>query len=431
MTNEVTQKTTSNEQNVSSSNGLEPLLRFCEFKGNLPQVKLSELFHKCTQKNRNGAINNVICNSAKNGLIPQRDFFDKDIANSENTTGYYIIKNNDFVYNPRKSNEAPYGPVSIYKDAEDGIVSPLYLCFRATAPLCAEYFEMYFKSPAWHRYVYLMGDSGARHDRVSIKDEVFFDMPVRTPSLSEQQKIADFLSLVDARIEKQRLLVESLKKYKRGLLSVIFDRKIRFKDKNANTFPEWQNTTLSDIGNFYNGLSGKNKDDFITGNSEYVTYMNVFKNTIADENICERVNVSEFEHQNIVQYGDILFTQSSETMEEVGFSSVWISSKTPFLNSFCFGLRLKKLSFVYPQFMGYLLRSYKLRILIMRESQGATRINLSSERLKNIKFMLPCFDEQVVIADLIMKIDDYIAICEEKYSYLAKLKNGLLQQMFI
>ena len=188
---------------------------------------------------------------------------------------------------------------------------------------------------------------------------------------------------------------------------------------------------MSDIGNFYNGLSGKNKDDFITGNSEYVTYMNVFKNTIADENICERVNVSEFEHQNIVQYGDILFTQSSETMEEVGFSSVWISSKTPFLNSFCFGLRLKNLSFVYPQFMGYLLRSYKLRILIMRESQGATRINLSSERLKNIKFMLPCFDEQVVIADLIMKIDDYIAICEEKYSYLAKLKNGLLQQMFI
>lgn len=75
MTNEVTQKTTSNEQNVSSSNGLEPLLRFCEFKGNLPQVELSELFHKCTQKNRNGAINNVICNSAKNGLIPQRDFF--------------------------------------------------------------------------------------------------------------------------------------------------------------------------------------------------------------------------------------------------------------------------------------------------------------------------------------------------------------------
>lgn len=79
---------------------------------------------------------------------------------------------------------------------------------------------------------------------------------------------------------------------------------------------------MSDIGNFYNGLSGKNKDDFITGNSEYVTYMNVFKNTIADENICERVNVSEFEHQNIVQYGDILFTQSSETMEEVGFDSV-------------------------------------------------------------------------------------------------------------
>ena len=230
----------------SSFNGLEPLLRFCEFKGNLPQVELSELFHKCTQKNRNGAINNVICNSAKNGLIPQRDFFDKDIVNSENTTGYYIIKNNDFVYNPRKSNEAPYGPVSIYKDAEDGIVSPLYLCFRATAPLCAEYFEMYFKSPAWHRYVYLMGDSGARHDRVSIKDEVFFDMPVRTPSLSEQQKIADFLSLVDQRIEKQRLLVESLKKYKRGLFSYYFQKNKSYKIARLGDFAKiYQPSTIS------------------------------------------------------------------------------------------------------------------------------------------------------------------------------------------
>ena len=370
-------------------------------------------------------------------------------AHEQNVVEYgeYIIVNSKFISSDgvvKKYSNKQICPlfkndiVMVMSDVPNGKAMSKCFCidkdnkYTLNQRICAlrtKQIPLYYMMQINRNDYFMKFDDGVKQTNLR-KDDVLA-CPVYSTTIKEQTKIADFLSLIDQRIEKQRRLVESLKKYKRGLLSVIFDRKIRFKDKNANTFPEWQNTTLSDIGNFYNGLSGKNKDDFITGNSEYVTYMNVFKNTIADENICERVNVSEFEHQNIVQYGDILFTQSSETMEEVGFSSVWISSKTPFLNSFCFGLRLKNLSFVYPQFMGYLLRSYKLRILIMRESQGATRINLSSERLKNIKFMLPCFDEQVVIADLIMKIDDYIAICEEKYSYLAKLKNGLLQQMFI
>ena len=125
------------------------------------------------EKNKNGLVDNVICNSAKNGLMPQRDFFDKDIANTENTNGYYIIQENDFVYNPRKSNEAPYGPISMYKYKDKGIVSPLYLCFRATKEIHPRYFEMYFKSSVWHKYIYFAGDSGARYDRVSIKEGYF------------------------------------------------------------------------------------------------------------------------------------------------------------------------------------------------------------------------------------------------------------------
>jgi len=164
----------------------------------------------------------VICNSAKNGLIPQREYFDKDIANADNTDGYYIIEKDDFVYNPRKSAEAPYGPVSIYKYAEKGIVSPLYLCFRALHPINAEFFDFYFKSSAWHRYIYLAGDSGARHDRVSIRDDVFFAMPINLPSEAEQHKISSLLSSIEKRIKAQAALVENLKKYKRGVSNIIF-----------------------------------------------------------------------------------------------------------------------------------------------------------------------------------------------------------------
>ena len=167
-------------------------------------------------------ISNVICNSAKQGLIPQREYFDKDIANSDNTNGYYIIESNDFVYNPRKSADAPYGPISSYQYPEAGIVSPLYLCFRAKREINPLYFEWYFRSSTWHRYIYMSGDSGARHDRVSIKDDVFFAMPINVPSAKEQERISLFLDAIERRIETQRTLVETLKKYKRGLLNKLF-----------------------------------------------------------------------------------------------------------------------------------------------------------------------------------------------------------------
>ena len=210
--------------NVSSSNGLEkrPKLRFPGFDEPWQSTLLSSVFTKNTKKNTDGQITNVICNSAKQGLIPQREYFDKDIANSDNTSGYYIIEENDFVYNPRKSADAPYGPISRYKYAEAGIVSPLYLCFRAKKEINPSFFEWYFRSSAWHRYVYMSGDSGARHDRVSIKDDTFFAMPINLPSAHEQEHIASFLERIDQRIEKQRALVESLKKYKRGLLMHYF-----------------------------------------------------------------------------------------------------------------------------------------------------------------------------------------------------------------
>ncbi len=181
--------------NVSSSNGLEkhPKLRFPGFDEPWKQDTLSSIFSKIVKKNTDGAITNVICNSAKHGLIPQKEYFDKSIANGDNTSGYYVIHSNDFVYNPRKSTDAPYGPIRRYCYEEPGIVSPLYLCSRPNQEINSKYFEMYFKSSAWHRYIYMSGDSGARHDRVSIKDDVFFAMPIMHPSKAEKGKIASFL----------------------------------------------------------------------------------------------------------------------------------------------------------------------------------------------------------------------------------------------
>ena len=239
--------------NVSSSNGLEkrPKLRFPGFDEPWKETTLSALFSKSTQKNADGHITNVICNSARLGLIPQREYFDKDIANSDNTSGYYIIRQNDFVYNPRKSSDAPYGPISSYKYAEDGIVSPLYLCFHAKGEINPLYYEWYFRSSAWHRYIYMSGDSGARHDRVSIKDDTFFAMPINLPSEQEQSKIASFLQSLDERIAAQERLVASLKKYKRGLLMHFFS---------DETTRQWRQYTISQIGKVITGSTPPTND---------------------------------------------------------------------------------------------------------------------------------------------------------------------------
>ena len=231
--------------NVSSSNGLEkrPKLRFPGFDEPWQSILLSSVFAKNTQKNTDGRITNVICNSAKQGLIPQREYFDKDIANSDNTNGYYIIEENDFVYNPRKSADAPYGPISSYKYTEAGIVSPLYLCFRAKKEINPAFFEWYFRSSAWHRYVYMSGDSGARHDRVSIKDDTFFAMPIDIPSAHEQAQIAIFLERIEQRIEMQRALVDNLKKYKRGVIQQVFAGR---KGTGKACYPEWQQSSLGE-----------------------------------------------------------------------------------------------------------------------------------------------------------------------------------------
>ena len=176
-------------------------------------------------------------------MIPQREYFDKDIANSDNTNGYYIIEENDFVYNPRKSSDAPYGPISSYKYTEAGIVSPLYLCFRAKKEINPAFFEWYFRSSAWHRYVYMSGDSGARHDRVSIKDDTFFAMPINIPSAHEQAQIANFLERIEQRIEMQRALVDSLKKYKRCVIQQVFTGR---KGTRKACYPEWQQSSLGE-----------------------------------------------------------------------------------------------------------------------------------------------------------------------------------------
>ena len=100
----------------------------------------------------------------------------------------------------------------------------------------------------------------------------------------------------------------------------------------------WEQRKLGEVGTTFTGLSGKTKEDFGHGNAGFVTYMNVFSNPIADLTQCEKVEIDSKQAQ--VKYGDVFFTTSSETPEEVGMSSIWLGKQPNiYLNSFCFGYR--------------------------------------------------------------------------------------------
>ena len=185
-------------------------------------VQLGDIFKKVSRRNTNGMVKNVITNSAEYGLIPQRDFFDKDIAIEGNTTNYYIIEKGDFVYNPRKSNSAPYGPFNRYTLNERGIISPLYTCLVLQADINPSYLAWYFSSDAWHRYIYDNGSQGVRHDRVSMTDDLLMGIPVALPDQSKQIAYADILDKIEERLQASKSEYELLIKMKNGYMQQFF-----------------------------------------------------------------------------------------------------------------------------------------------------------------------------------------------------------------
>ncbi|MBK6860831.1 MAG: restriction endonuclease subunit S [Saprospiraceae bacterium] len=201
-----------------------PVLRFKQYDGNsFPnwiEVKLSSLANLITTKNRNSSVNRVLTNSATYGILDQRDYFEKDIANSSNLDGYYIVDQGDYVYNPRTSNVAPVGPISKNKIGI-GVMSPLYTIFRFKIEN-NDFFEQYFKTSCWYSYLRFVSNSGARYDRMSITPSVFMNMPVPFPDLVEQQKIADCLSSLDDLITAESQKLDELKVHKKGLMQQLF-----------------------------------------------------------------------------------------------------------------------------------------------------------------------------------------------------------------
>ena len=166
------------------------------------------------------------------------------------------------------------------------------------------------------------------------------------------------------------------------------------------------------MGQTYTGLSGKTKDDFGHGQARFVTYMNVFSNPISNPEMTEPIEIDP--KQNEVEVGDVFFTTSSETPEEVGMSSVLLEKRgKTYLNSFCFGFRPSEKIDSY--YLAYMLRSESARTKITLLAQGISRYNISKNKVMEIAVSLPSLDEQKMIGQYFCQLDHLIALHQRKH----------------
>lgn len=253
------------------------------------------------------------------------------------------------------------------------------------------------------------------------------------PPLDEQKRIAAALSKIDAYLENTIKLIEEKERFKRGIAKKLLTCKegenipeARFKGFED----EWKEYNLSKIGVSYNGLRNKKANSFVENcNAKYITYKSVYDKNKIDINRLGNVFIGKNENQNLVKYGDIFFTISSETPDEVAISSVLLDKvENTYLNSFCFGFRFD-FNILLPEFARYYFRSDYIRKSTYRLAQGITRYNISKKKFLDIIIYLPSLEEQEKIGGYLSLLDEEIDNLKKQKELIKEMKRGAMQKL--
>ncbi|MCH3920534.1 MAG: restriction endonuclease subunit S [Sphaerochaeta sp.] len=407
-----------------------PQIRFKGFTEAWEQRKLLQISDKVTEKNSSREYSETFTNSAEFGIISQREFFDKDISNEENIDGYYIVKNDDFVYNPRISTFAPVGPIKRNKLGRDGVMSPLYYVFR-THDIDPTYLEHFFTTTGWHKFMKLNGDSGARSDRFSIKDSVFREMPLPYPSIDEQKKIGEFFDVITNLITLHQRKCEMLQKTKKALLEKMFPQ-------NGSAFPEvrfkgftetWEQRKLGDVVDRVIRKNTNLQSSLpLTISAQYglVDQITYFNNRVASQNVSGYY---------LIKQGEFAYNKSSSEGFPFGAVKRLDRYEMGVLSTLYIVFALKP-NAVNSQFLvSYYDTNNWHKQVSMRAAEGARNhglLNISTEDFFDTELMIPQDkDEQERIGQMLLNLDTLITLHQRELEKLQKLKSACLQKMFV
>lgn len=263
---------------------------------------------------------------------------------------------------------------------------------------------------------------------VHISSHSLGEVALPIPSQSEQSAIAMALSDMDALLESLNSLIAKKRVIKQAAMQQIFTKN----PKKSETFGEWKSIKIGELGMTYGGIFGKSKADFNTGQSKYIPFTNIINNTKIDIKDLESVNITPEEKQNKVKRGDLLFNGSSETADEIAMCSFMPEEVNDlYLNSFCFGFRIKDEEAVDGLFVAYYMRSPTGRNLIKSLAQGSTRHNLSKKSLLETALRLPKKEIQIAISSILNEMDSEITSLEKIYKKTSFLKDAMMQELLI
>lgn len=384
-------------------------MRFPEFSGEWKHVHLKEIAEFQKQRISTALLNNNNYISTENILQD----FEGIQCSSSMPANVNVIKyqNEDILL----SNIRPYLKKVWFADRKGGCSADV-LVLRGNK--CDKYFLYYvIASDRFINYVMsgIKGVKMPRGDKNQMEEYAF-----SIPTNMEQKRIAKFISILDERIRLQNKIIE---KYE-SLIQAMCDTLIESEQLKVEL-------SFNDFGKPYSGLSGKSAEDFGNG-WPYITYMNVYQNQIIDITDVGLVKINETEQQSVVRYGDILFTLSSETPDEVGMGAVYLGDAYPlYLNSFCFGVHITDESKIFSPFLAYYISTKTFRKAVFPLAQGSTRFNLQKNDFMKKIFHFPTVKKQSEIYSVLKAYSDKLSIEKNIVNLLCEQKSYLLRQLFI
>lgn len=416
---------------------LVPRLQFPEFCDDQSWSfqSLGKIAKRSTRKNAGGDIGRVLTNSAEFGVVDQRDFFDKDIANQGNLEGYYIVEEGDYVYNPRISATAPVGPISKNRIGL-GVMSPLYTVFRFNNKQ-NDFYAYYFKSTHWHQYMRQASSTGARHDRMSITNNDFMGLPLPVSKPEEQQKIADCLSSLDDLITAETQKLEIIKTHKKGLMQQLFPRKgetmprLRFPE--FREAGEWESQALSYfIASLDAGVSVNSGDR--PAHRDEIGVLKTSCVTDGSFNATENKVVQDADEISRVKEpvsANTIIISRMNTIALVG-ANAFVESDSPnlFLPDRLWAAKSSRCGNM--RFLAYVLGSERGRTALSGLASGSsgTMKNIGKSEVLALRIMAPTILEQDRIADYLSSLNGLITAQGQKIEALKTHKKGLMQQLF-
>ena len=401
--------------NVSSSNGLEkrPKLRFPGFDEPWEHKELLHYLVENTDRNKQLKFGkeNVLSVSGEYGIVNQIAFQGRSFA-GESVADYHVVETDDIVYtkSPLKAN--PYGIIKV-NNGVPGIVSTLYAVYHPLKTVVPRFVDFYFSNDLrLNKFLKPLVNIGAKHD-MKVNNTFVLTGMVVFPPLREQQKIVDFLTILDRRIDVQRKKVKALKKYKRGAIKSIFTQRVSF---HAET-NRWESHKMSELITLQSGQDFAPTDYNEQGKG--IPYMTGASCIVEGQTVVSRWTTVP---RCLAYRGDTLLVCKGSGSGAVAFLS---QDKVHIARQF---MALRPHESMTKEFCFYLTLHLSEK---MKQSATGLIEGIDRKTVLNQRVFLPPIVEQERIVKFLSAIEKALITQEGVQKSLVSIKKGLMQQLFI